>query len=131
LPLHPARYAELLHERLNTHGSQVWLVNTGWTGGPYGRGRRVPLAFTRAMVRAILNGALNDAVFEPDPVFGVLVPRACPGVPAELLRPAATWSDPEAYALAARELAELFQANFASYAPQTSEGVRQAGPRLV
>jgi phosphoenolpyruvate carboxykinase (ATP) len=131
LPLHSARYAELLHERLNTHGSQVWLVNTGWTGGPYGTGRRVPLAFTRAMVRAILNGALNDAAFEPDPVFGVLVPRACPGVPAELLRPAATWSDPEAYALAARELAELFQANFASYAPQTSEGVRQAGPRLI
>jgi phosphoenolpyruvate carboxykinase (ATP) len=130
LPRHPARYAELLHQRLREHGSQVWLVNTGWTGGPYGIGRRVPLGYTRSMVRAILNGTLNGVALEPDPVFGVLVPRACPGVPADLLRPAETWPNREAYAQAARELAERFHVNFVSYAPQVSESVRQAGPRI-
>jgi phosphoenolpyruvate carboxykinase (ATP) len=128
LPLHPARYAALLHARLREHQSEVWLVNTGWSGGPYGVGRRIALGHTRALVRAALGGALAGAEFVPDPVFGVLVPTACPGVPARLLRPRDTWPDPAAYDARARQLASLFQANFAAYAGQVSEAVRRAGP---
>jgi phosphoenolpyruvate carboxykinase (ATP) len=128
LPLHPARYAELLHERLRQHGSEVWLVNTGWTGGPHGVGRRIPLAHTRALVRAALGGELAGAAFVPDPVFGLLVPSACPGVPARLLRPRDTWPDPAAYDAKARQLAGLFQANFKAYSDQVPEAVRRAGP---
>jgi phosphoenolpyruvate carboxykinase (ATP) len=130
LPLHPTRYAAMLHDRLKAHGSQVWLVNTGWTGGPYGVGRRVPLAFTRAMVRAALSGALTNVPATTDPVFGLAVPRECPGVPAELLRPRDAWGDPAAYDAKAKQLAGLFRANFEAYAAQASEAVRQAGPRV-
>jgi phosphoenolpyruvate carboxykinase (ATP) len=130
LPLHPARYAELLREKLARHGSRVWLVNTGWTGGPYGTGRRVKLGHTRAMVRAALGGALDGVPFAPDPVFRVLVPRSCPGVPPELLTPRATWPSPAAYDAQARRLAELFRQNFARYADQVPEAVRQAGPAI-
>jgi phosphoenolpyruvate carboxykinase (ATP) len=129
LPLHPARYAELLHERLRVHGSQVWLVNTGWSGGPAGRSGRIPLRHTRAMVRAALNGSLADASFSPDPVFGLFVPQTCPGVPGELLRPRDAWKDPAEYEVQARQLAGLFRKNFEAYAGQVSEAVRQAGPR--
>jgi phosphoenolpyruvate carboxykinase (ATP) len=129
LPLHPARYAELLHQRLREHGSEVWLVNTGWTGGPFGVGRRMPLAHTRTLVHAALDGSLAGVPFAPDPVFGVQVPAACPGVPARLLRPRDTWADPAAYDAKARQLAGLFQNNFKAYAPEVSEAVRQAGPR--
>jgi phosphoenolpyruvate carboxykinase (ATP) len=130
LPLHPARYAELLHQRLREHHSAVWLVNTGWTGGPYGVGRRMPLSSTRALVHTALDGSLASAEFVPDPVFGVLVPSACPGVPHRLLRPRDTWTDPAAYDAQARQLAGLFQANFKAYAPHVAEAVRQAGPRV-
>jgi phosphoenolpyruvate carboxykinase (ATP) len=129
LPLHPARYAELLHQRLRQHASAVWLVNTGWSGGPNGVGRRMPLANTRTLVHAALDGSLDDATFVADPVFGVRVPTACPGVPSALLQPRGTWSDPAAYDTRARQLAALFAANFKAYAPQVSEAVRQAGPR--
>jgi phosphoenolpyruvate carboxykinase (ATP) len=128
LPLHPARYADLLHARLREHRSEVWLVNTGWSGGPYGVGRRIGLGHTRALVRAALGGALAGAEFVPDPVFGVLVPAAVPGVPSRLLRPRDTWPDPAAYDARARQLVALFQANFAAYAGQVSEAVRRAGP---
>ncbi len=130
LPLHPARYAELLHERLRTHGSQVWLINTGWSGGPFGVGQRIKLAYTRAMVRAALNGSLSGETFTPDPVFGVLMPQGCPGVPAPLLRARDTWADPADYDAAARRLAAQFHTNFKNYAAEVSEAVRQAGPRL-
>jgi phosphoenolpyruvate carboxykinase (ATP) len=119
----------MLRERLTTHGSAVWLVNTGWTGGPYGAGRRVPLGATRAMVRAILSGALDAAECETDPVFGLAVPREVPGVAPELLHPRATWADPAAYDVQARRLAGLFRTNFAPYADQVDEAVRAAGPR--
>ncbi len=128
LPLHPARYADMLHARLREHKSEVWLVNTGWSGGPFGVGRRMPLAHTRALVRAALNGTLAGADFVPDPVFGMQVPAACPGVPARILRPRETWPDPAAYDARARQLATLFQANFAAYADQVPEAVRRAGP---
>ncbi len=130
LPLHPMRYAELLHDRLKRHGSQVWLVNTGWTAGPYGKGHRMPLAHTRALLSAALSGTLKDVPFRPDPVFGVAVPERCPGVPAELLQPRGTWAEPKEYDAAARQLALLFRENFEKYADQAAEGVRQAGPRL-
>jgi phosphoenolpyruvate carboxykinase (ATP) len=129
LPLHPARYAELLHQRLREHGSAVWLVNTGWTGGPFGVGRRISLAHTRALVRAALDGSLAGATFAADPVFGVGLPAACPEVPGRILRPRDAWADPAAYDARARQLAGLFEANFKAYAGQVSEAVRQAGPR--
>jgi phosphoenolpyruvate carboxykinase (ATP) len=129
LPLHPATYAELLRAKLAAHGAQVWLVNTGWTGGGYGVGSRIKLAYTRAMIHAILGGALADVPCQPDPIFGVLVPERCPGVPSELLRPRNTWPDAVAYDQRALHLAGLFRANFKSYAAQVPENVRQAGPR--
>jgi phosphoenolpyruvate carboxykinase (ATP) len=107
----------------------VWLINTGWTGGPYGQGNRIRLTFTRAMVRAALSGVLDEVSFRPDPVFGVEVPSACPGVPPEVLRQRDTWPGPHAYDEGARALAELFRENFRAYADAVPEAVRQAGPR--
>jgi phosphoenolpyruvate carboxykinase (ATP) len=131
LPLHPARYADLLADRLRTHGSSTWLVNTGWTGGPNGGGgRRVPLALTRAMVRAILDGSLDLVPTTPDEVFGVAVPVGCPGVPAQILRPRQTWAVPLAYDEQARQLVGRFVENFAKYQREVSEAVRNAGPRV-
>jgi phosphoenolpyruvate carboxykinase (ATP) len=129
LPLPPSRYAEMLGERLKQHGSRVWLVNTGWTGGPYGRGSRIKLEYTRAMMRAVLSGVLNGVAFAPDPIFGVQVPTACPGVPAELLQSRNTWKNGAEYEALAWQLAARFQANFKNYAGQVSEAVRQAGPK--
>ncbi len=129
LPLHPTRYAGLLHERLRAHGATVWLVNTGWTGGAYGQGRRMPLPLTRALVRAALEGSLSGVSYFTDPVFGLAVPQACPGVPAEVLRPRDAWPDAAAYDAQARRLAALFRENFRAYADQATEAVRQAGPR--
>jgi phosphoenolpyruvate carboxykinase (ATP) len=130
LPLAPGRYASMLGERLRRHGSRVWLVNTGWAGGPSGRGRRIPLAHTRAMVRAVLAGQLERGAFRADPTFGLMVPEACPGVPAQLLRPRETWPDPAEYDARARQLAGLFRKHFQAYEGQVEAGVRQAGPRV-
>jgi phosphoenolpyruvate carboxykinase (ATP) len=129
LPLPPTRYAEMLKQKLTTHGSQVWLVNTGWTGGPYGVGKRMPLQLTRAMLRAALSGALHDVAFTPDPVFGMLVPESCPGVPSALLKPRATWKDAAAYDSHAKRLSGLFRSNFSGYAAHVGEAVTQAGPK--
>lgn len=128
LPLHPTRYVELLQQRLQRYRVPVWLVNTGWSGGPYGVGRRIELRLTRAMVHAILDGRLAEAAFAPDPIFGMLVPRECPGVPAAVLQPRNTWKNPRAYEESARKLAGLFRENFQQYTPHVSEAVRQAGP---
>jgi phosphoenolpyruvate carboxykinase (ATP) len=130
LPRHPGQYADLLADRLLRHGSSVWLVNTGWTGGPSGAGgKRIALGHTRAMVRAILDGTLEKVPRAPDPVFGVAAAEGCPGVSAEVMRPRQAWSNPQEYDAQARKLAELFAANFARYAGQVSEAVKQAGPR--
>jgi phosphoenolpyruvate carboxykinase (ATP) len=129
LPLHPTRYAQLLADRLQKHKAEVWLVNTGWTGGAYGQGSRIKLAYTRAMVRAVLTGALVDVPVAADPIFGVLVPQDCPGVPPELLQPRSTWANQADYEKHAHKLAGLFAANFKGYAAHVSEAVRQAGPR--
>jgi phosphoenolpyruvate carboxykinase (ATP) len=127
LPLAPTRYAELLRERMGRHRAAVWLVNTGWSGGGYGVGRRMPLAVTRALLRAALGGQLHDVPTHPDPVFGVAVPTSCPGVPAELLRPRDTWPDKAAYDAKAKHLAGLFRENFRKF--EAAEEVRSAGPR--
>jgi phosphoenolpyruvate carboxykinase (ATP) len=129
LPRHPGEYARMLGERLERHEVPVWLVNTGWTGGPYGTGSRMNIAHTRSMVRAALNGGLDGVPTQPDPVFGVAVPLACPDVPAEVLMPRATWADGAAYDRQATKLARMFEENFAKYADVVPAEVRDAGPR--
>jgi phosphoenolpyruvate carboxykinase (ATP) len=129
LVLHPLEYAELLAERLRHHGASTWLVNTGWTGGGYGTGQRMRLSYTRAILDAIHEGALERASTRLDPIFGLAIPTACPGVPADLLDPRRTWRDPAAYDEAARRLAQAFNRNFASYAERASEDVKAAAPR--
>jgi phosphoenolpyruvate carboxykinase (ATP) len=130
LPLHPSVYARMLGERIAEHQVRCWLVNTGWTGGPYGEGKRINLPYTRAMVNAVLGGSLMDVATRTDPVFGLEVPTALPGVPARLLDPRSTWSDPQRYDEQAGRLAAMFRDNFATYADQASAEVRAAGPRL-
>ena len=129
MSLSPGVYAKLLGEQIAAHGVDVWLVNTGWSGGPYGVGHRISIAYTRAMVRAALTGALADIPTTSDPIFGVAVPTACPDVPAQVLDPRSTWSDPVAYDAQARRLAAMFAANFKAFASDVSEDVRAAGPR--
>lgn len=128
MPLHPQRYAQLLGERLERHGTQVWLINTGWTGGPAGEGQRIAIPYTRAMVNAVLDGRLDETATWMHPVFGVRVPEACPGVPTELLNPRDTWHDPQAYDTQAKKLAALFRENFERFADGVSEPIRNAAP---
>ena len=129
IPQHPALYARMLAEKLEQHGSTVWLVNTGWTGGPFGEGHRMPIAATRALLAAALSGELEGADYRVDPVFGFEVPVAVPGVDASLLDPRSTWSDPEAYDVKARELATMFRENFeARFAADVEPTVAAAGP---
>jgi phosphoenolpyruvate carboxykinase (ATP) len=128
LPLHPAVYAELLREKLQQHGSDVWLINTGWTGGPYGEGQRMSLKYTRAVVTAVLEDKLNGVEMRKDPTFGFMVPTQVPGVPSEVLNPRNTWADKAAYDAKAADLARQFKANFENYIDQTSEDVAAAGP---
>src|SRR5690349_7542218 len=128
LPRHPGVYAEQLMDRLQRYDVPVWLVNTGWTGGPYGTGKRMDINHTRNMVRAALNGQLDDVPTIKDPVFGVAVPESVPGVPRELLTPRETWGDPAAYDAAAKKIAHMFHENFAAYADGVSRAVREAGP---
>ncbi|HUP18746.1 MAG TPA: phosphoenolpyruvate carboxykinase (ATP) [Gemmatimonadota bacterium] len=129
LPLHPTRYAEMLGQRLAQHDTAVWLVNTGWTGGPYGTGHRMKLRYTRSMVTAALTGELDDVRFHPHPVFGVEVPESVPHVPDEVLDPRSTWADGEAYDAKARELAGRFRENFEKF-DQVPAEIAGAGPRV-
>ncbi len=132
LPRHPMVYADLLKEKINHHHTEVFIVNTGWTGGPYGVGKRMNLGYTRAMVKAAMAGELSEEkgiVFEQDPIFGFFVPTTCPNVPSELLLPRQTWSDPTAYDQAAKSLAQKFVDNFKKFDKVTEE-VLQAGPKL-
>jgi phosphoenolpyruvate carboxykinase (ATP) len=129
LPLAPQVYATLLGERIARHDVRVWLVNTGWSGGPYGVGRRMAIAHTRAMIRAALAGDLDHGVFRTDPVFNVDVPEAVPDVPSEALAPRATWTRPLDYDVQARRVATMFADNFTSFEAGVSAGVKAAGPR--
>ena len=129
LPRHPGEYAEMLGERLREHGSRVWLVNTGWSGGGYGVGSRMKLSYTRAMVSAALAGELDGVATEADPVFGLHIPAAVAGVPTEVLNPRTTWADGAEYDAATKKLASMFKENFAQFEAQVAEGVKEAGPK--
>jgi phosphoenolpyruvate carboxykinase (ATP) len=128
MPLHPTVYADLLGRKIAGHDVEVWLVNTGWTGGPYGVGERFKIAHSRAVIRAALSGALDDVAYREDPVFGFEVPVECPGLPAELLDPRHTWADTAAYDAKAKELADLFAANFGEFADRAGPELAHAGP---
>lgn len=128
LPLHPGKYAEMLGEKMRTHQVNVWMINTGWSGGGYGVGNRMKLSYTRAMITAALNGELDQVAFEKHPVFGMLMPKICPGVPKELLHPRYTWADRAAYDQAASKLAEMFIQNFEKYAAGVSQEILQSAP---
>lgn len=127
--LHPGVYADLLGKKIADHNAAVWLVNTGWSGGVYGVGKRMKISHTRAMIRAILNGTLAGVETKPDPIFGVNVPVSCPDVPAEVLQPRNTWSDKDAYDTQLRDLARRFNENFKKYESGVSEAVRAVAPR--
>jgi phosphoenolpyruvate carboxykinase (ATP) len=132
LPLHPAKYAELLGKKLEEHTDvNVWLINTGWSGGAYGTGSRMKLRYTRSMITAAMKGELNNVGYEAHPVFGVLMPASVPDVPSEILMPRNTWADKEAYDKKANELAKLFVNNFAKYAAQANEEIRSAAPKVL
>ncbi|WP_291159129.1 phosphoenolpyruvate carboxykinase (ATP) [Gemmatimonas sp. UBA7669] len=126
---HPTKYAEMLGELLRKHGSQVWLVNTGWSGGAYGTGKRMKLSYTRAMVRAALSGALDGSTFNTDPVFGLHLPTWVPDVPAEVLDPRGTWADGAAYDAQARKLAGMFRENIKKFGEAVSPAILGAGPQ--
>ena len=128
MPRHPGEYARMLVERIDREDVPVWLVNTGWTGGPYGTGERMNIAHTRSMVRAALDGRLADVETRIDPNFGVAVPLHCPDVPDAFLDPRGTWADGEAYDRAAAKLTEMFRENFAAYADGLAPEVAAAGP---
>ncbi len=130
LPLHPGKYASLLGEKLRRHKVNVWLINTGWTGGQYGTGTRMKLSYTRAMITAALEGKLDNVSFEKDAVFGLAIPVSCDGVPASILNPKNTWADKVAYDNTARNLAQQFIANFEKYASGVTEEVMAAAPKL-
>ncbi|MFM8781932.1 MAG: phosphoenolpyruvate carboxykinase (ATP), partial [Gemmatimonadota bacterium] len=126
---HPTKYAEMLGELLDKHQAQVWLVNTGWSGGAYGVGSRMKLSYTRAMVRAALAGKLDQAQVTPDPIFGLPIPSAVEGVPSEILQPRNTWTDGNAYDAQATKLAGMFQENIKKFGEAVSPAIRAAGPK--
>ena len=128
LPLHPGRYAALLGEKLNGSNINVWMINTGWSGGAYGTGRRINLAYSRAMITAALAGKLNAVAYTTHPIFGMLIPETCPGVPAAILNPANTWANKTSYLVKAKELAKLFINNFEQYKTGVTQDIFNAGP---
>ena len=132
MPLHPTKYAEMLSKKMQDTGVNVWLINTGWSGGKYGVGRRMPLKYTRAMISAVLNGDLGSYKYEDyhiHSVFGVAQPRSCPGVPSELLSPRTTWNNDEAYYETAFKLSNAFRENFKQFEEVASEEIRRGGPQ--
>ncbi|MBK8455163.1 MAG: phosphoenolpyruvate carboxykinase (ATP) [Thiofilum sp.] len=128
MALHPSVYAGLLGKKINEHGVSCWLLNTGWSGGAYGVGKRMKISHTRAMLNAALNGDLEHVAMKVDPIFGLSVPTECPNVPTEVLDPSSTWEDKAAYEAKATQLASSFHENFKKYAEGTSEAIRNAGP---
>ncbi len=130
LPLHPTRYAELLGKLINKHKVNVWMINTGWTGGSYGTGSRMKLSHTRRMITAALKGELDGAAFNPDPVFGLNIPASVPEVPSEILISRNTWADKAAYDRKANDLAGQFNANFDKYKEFANEEILKAAPKV-
>ena len=129
LPLPPLTYAKMLGERINEYGTAVYLVNTGWSAGPYGTGHRINLKHTRRLVNAVLDGELEQAEWENFPVFGLAIPKGCEGVPSEILNPRNTWEDKEAYDAQLRKLAELFSKNVSKFHGLITEDILNAGPK--
>ena len=127
---HPTKYAELLAEKMRKHGSNCWLVNTGWSGGAYGTGKRMSLKYTRAIIDAIHNGALSKSQFDTFDVFGFEIPRACDNVPGDILSPRNTWADKAAFDSMTKILADKFNANFEAYAAEASEEILSAAPKV-
>lgn len=130
LTLHPTRYADLLQEKLEKHGSSAYLVNSGWSGGPYGEGERMSIKTTRTCIDAILDGSIQEAEFVEDPVFGFEVPKALPGLDSSLLNPRSTWEDGEAYDAAEKKLAAMYVKNFEKYAGEGSVDYTKFGPQI-
>ena len=132
MPRHPTVYAELLGQKLREHNAPCWLLNTGWSGGGAADGgKRMPLKVTRALLQAALDGSLNKGSFRADPVFGLEVPEACPGVDPALLNPRDAWADPAAYDAAARQVAELFEKNFAKFEGRVDSAIAAGGIRVA
>lgn len=130
LPLHPTKYAEMLGEKMRKHNVNVWLINTGWSGGAYGTGERIKLRYTRAMITAALTGKLNNVAYETHPIFGLAMPTSCEDVPAEILNPRNTWQDKTAYDHKANELAAAFVKNFEKFADFANEEIMAAAPKV-
>ncbi|MEG2144683.1 MAG: phosphoenolpyruvate carboxykinase (ATP), partial [Oscillospiraceae bacterium] len=128
LPLDPNKYAHMLGEKIEKSGASVYLINTGWSGGAYGVGSRMKLSYTRSMVTAALNGELNNVEYELDPIFNVSVPKTCPNVPTEILKPENVWKDKADYKKTALHLAEMFNKNFTKYKTMTDD-IIAAGPK--
>lgn len=131
LPLHPSRYAQMLGKKIEQYQAKVWLINTGWTGGAYGVGKRISIKHTRAIVNAVLDGKLDNVATEAHPIFGLEMPTSCPDVPAEVLDPRNTWQDKDAYDAQAEMLAQKFEENFEKYADGVSEEILNAGPKVA
>jgi phosphoenolpyruvate carboxykinase (ATP) len=127
---HPYKYAELLKRKIERYGTQCWLVNTGWVGGPYGVGKRISIRHTRALLNAALNGKLDTVNYIKDPIFGFEVPTECPGVLAEVLSPSSSWADKEEYDRRYRDLAKRFKENFAKFTDHTPSEILEAGPKI-
>ena len=130
MPLHPTKYAEMLSKKMKDANVKVWLINTGWTGGPYGVGSRMKLKFTRGMITAALNGELNDVAYENHKVFAIAIPQSCPNVPSEILNPRNTWEDPNLYDKKAVELAQMFKSNFAKFEEFANAEIMAGAPVL-
>lgn len=130
LPLHPGKYASMLGDKITTGNVNVWMINTGWSGGPYGIGKRIKIAYTRAIITAVLEDKLNTVNFGEHPIFGMMMPLICPGVPAEILNPENTWLSKEAYTIKAKQLATLFISNFEKYKSGVSKDVVAAAPKI-
>ncbi|MEQ9187413.1 MAG: phosphoenolpyruvate carboxykinase (ATP), partial [Cryomorphaceae bacterium] len=131
LPLHPTKYAEMLGEKMKAHNVNIWLVNTGWSGGEYGVGSRIKLKYTRAMITAALTGQLNDVDYKRHEVFGLNMPTSCPNVPSELLDPRNTWNDKGSYDKKANALANAFVKNFEEFESGASDEILSAAPRVA
>lgn len=131
MPLHPTKYAEMLSKKMKDSGVNVWLINTGWTGGPYGVGSRMKLKYTRAMIAAALEGKLKDVNFERHPIFNLMMPTTCPEVPSEILNPKDTWKNKKAYDIQAKELANSFKENFTKFEAYANDEILSGAPATV
>ena len=131
MPLHPTKYAEMLGNKMQEHNVNVWLINTGWSGGEYGVGKRMSLKYTRAMITAALNGELANVGFETHNIFGLEMPNTCPNVPTELLNPRNTWDNKRAYDVKVNELAEAFNSNFEQFEEYANEEIMSAAPNTA